>query len=95
MRKRRQRPPQIVTEAAQAFSFSRRATLLGGAQIAVGGMLAARMAWISVAENEKYAVEHRDIVAKFGRFPHRNRTLGRESTPAERVFLLNHQGFGQ
>jgi uncharacterized protein (DUF924 family) len=46
-------------------------------------------------KNEKYAVEHRDIVAKFGRFPHRNRTLGRESTPAERVFLLNHQGFGQ
>jgi uncharacterized protein (DUF924 family) len=46
-------------------------------------------------KNEKYAIEHRDIVAKFGRFPHRNRVLGRESTPAERVFLLNHEGFGQ
>jgi uncharacterized protein (DUF924 family) len=46
-------------------------------------------------ENEKYAVEHRDIVAKFGRFPHRNKVLGRESTPAERIFLLNHEGFGQ
>ncbi|MDN5928788.1 MAG: DUF924 domain-containing protein [Hyphomicrobiales bacterium] len=46
-------------------------------------------------KNEKFAVEHRDIVAKFGRFPHRNKVLGRESTPAERVFLLNHQGFGQ
>jgi uncharacterized protein (DUF924 family) len=46
-------------------------------------------------KNEKYAVEHRDIVAKFGRFPHRNRVLGRESTPAERVFLLKHEGFGQ
>jgi uncharacterized protein (DUF924 family) len=46
-------------------------------------------------KNEKFAVEHRDIVAKFGRFPHRNKSLGRESTPAERIFLLNHQGFGQ
>lgn len=46
-------------------------------------------------KNEKYAVEHRDIIAKFGRFPHRNKVLGRESTPAERIFLLSHEGFGQ
>jgi uncharacterized protein (DUF924 family) len=46
-------------------------------------------------KNEKYAIEHRDIVGKFGRFPHRNKVLGRESTPAERIFLLNHEGFGQ
>ena len=29
----------------------------------------------------KYARLHRDIVARFGRFPHRNAALGRESTP--------------
>jgi uncharacterized protein (DUF924 family) len=46
-------------------------------------------------KNEKFAVDHRDIIAKFGRFPHRNKVLGRESTPAERIFLLNHEGFGQ
>ncbi|HET9149468.1 MAG TPA: DUF924 family protein [Alphaproteobacteria bacterium] len=34
-----------------------------------------------------YAVRHRDIIARFGRFPHRNAILGRPSTPAERVFL--------
>jgi len=43
----------------------------------------------------KYAVEHRDIVARFGRFPHRNKTLGRESTPDELAFLSGHDGFGQ
>ena len=32
----------------------------------------------------RYAVEHRDVIEKFGRFPHRNAILGRESTPAER-----------
>jgi uncharacterized protein (DUF924 family) len=34
-----------------------------------------------------YAVRHRDIIARFGRFPHRNRILGRESTPEEIEFL--------
>jgi len=34
-----------------------------------------------------YAVAHRDIVEQFGRFPHRNEILGRETTPAEAVFL--------
>jgi uncharacterized protein (DUF924 family) len=33
------------------------------------------------------AVQHRDIVARFGRFPHRNRVLGRESTPEEIEWL--------
>ncbi len=43
----------------------------------------------------KFAVEHRDIIARFGRFPHRNKALGRSSTPEEREFLKNHSGYGQ
>ena len=39
------------------------------------------------AENLKFARHHRDIVARFGRFPHRNEVLGRESTPEELAFL--------
>lgn len=35
----------------------------------------------------KYAVMHRDIIAQFGRFPHRNWILGRESTAKEIEFL--------
>jgi len=46
-------------------------------------------------ESIKYAIEHRDIVAKFGRFPHRNYILGRESTEAEIEFLKTHAGYGQ
>lgn len=34
-----------------------------------------------------YAKEHRDVVKKFGRFPHRNKVLGRESTPEEQAYL--------
>ena len=34
-----------------------------------------------------YAQRHRDIVARFGRFPHRNEVLGRQSTDEEQAFL--------
>jgi uncharacterized protein (DUF924 family) len=35
----------------------------------------------------KYAEEHADIIRRFGRFPHRNRVLGRTTTPEEQAFL--------
>ena len=39
---------------------------------------------------------HRSIVARFGRFPHRNRVLGRRNTPAEEDYLRGGSGaFGQ
>jgi uncharacterized protein (DUF924 family) len=37
--------------------------------------------------NVAHAHEHRDVIARFGRFPHRNPMLGRETTPEERAFL--------
>lgn len=46
-------------------------------------------------DNLKYAIEHRDIIQRFGRFPHRNRVLGRESTKEETEFLKGHEGYGQ
>lgn len=42
-----------------------------------------------------YAIQHRDIVARFGRFPHRNAVLGRSSTPEEEHFLHSGPRFGQ
>jgi uncharacterized protein (DUF924 family) len=35
----------------------------------------------------QYAVRHHEIIARFGRFPHRNKALGRPSTPEELEFL--------
>ena len=54
MKRRANRPRRVVTEASQAFSFSRRAWLLGAAQGGVGLLLGARMAWLSVAENAHF-----------------------------------------
>lgn len=39
------------------------------------------------AETLRYAVLHRDIIARFGRFPHRNAVFGRETSAEEQVFL--------
>ena len=46
-------------------------------------------------ENDKHAVDHRDIVARYGRFPHRNEVLGRASTPEEIDYLKTAKRFGQ
>ena len=43
--------------------------------------------------NLKFAEEHRDIIKQFGRFPHRNKDLGRENTTQEEEFLKTHKGF--
>jgi uncharacterized protein (DUF924 family) len=39
------------------------------------------------AEFVGYARRHREVIARFGRFPHRNAVLGRDSTAAEREYL--------
>lgn len=43
-----------MTEASQGYTFSRRAWLLGTAQGAVGLMLAGRMGWLAIHDNEHY-----------------------------------------
>lgn len=48
-------PP--ITEAWRGITFTRRALVVGGAQAAVGVALAARMAYISVIDNDKYVLE--------------------------------------
>jgi len=39
------------------------------------------------ANTQRFAVMHRDLIARFGRFPHRNRMLGRTTTPEEQAYL--------
>ena len=41
----------------------------------------------------KYAIDHKNIVDRFGRFPHRNKILGRRSTAAEKKFMRTHKGY--
>ena len=52
--------------------------------------------WRELLEgNVRYAEGHREIIARFGRFPHRNQVLGRVDTPEEAEHLKTAQRFGQ
>ncbi|MCU7845765.1 MAG: DUF924 domain-containing protein [Candidatus Thiodiazotropha sp. (ex Monitilora ramsayi)] len=44
-------------------------------------------------ESAKFARHHREIVKRFGRFPHRNAILGRDSTPDEIAYLVSTEAF--
>lgn len=48
---------------------------------------------VGLVENARFAEHHRGIVQRFGRFPHRNAALGRESTPAELEYLNSKEAF--
>lgn len=45
------------------------------------------------AYTAQYARKHRDVIAQFGRFPHRNGILQRESTPKELAWLAAHPNY--
>lgn len=47
-----------------------------------------------LSDNLRWAGHHREIVRRFGRFPHRNAILGRESTPEEIAWLASDEAFG-
>ena len=72
---------KLVTEASQSYTFGRRAFFLGGAQMAVGGLLIGRMGWIAIAENEKY-----NLLSESNRV---NLTI----TPPRRGWIIDRKGF--
>jgi penicillin-binding protein 2 len=43
-----------ITSTHQSITFSRRMLVLGGAQVAIGGLLVGRLGWLAIAQNEKY-----------------------------------------
>lgn len=43
--------------------------------------------------NLHFAQHHRELIRKYGRFPHRNRLLGRQSTPDEIEYLASKEAF--
>lgn len=48
-----------------------------------------------IAGHVQAAQQHLAVIQRFGRFPHRNRVLQRESSPEEQAFLETVSGFGQ
>lgn len=48
---------------------------------------------LGIESQLRYEHEHRNIIERFGRYPHRNAILGRATTPEEEEFLKGHSGF--
>ena len=44
--------------------------------------------------NRRWGLEHLDTLKEFGRYPHRNKVLGRENTEAEDLYLRDAGSFG-
>jgi uncharacterized protein (DUF924 family) len=41
----------------------------------------------------KYAQDHKAVIDRFGRYPHRNKILDRKNTPEEEEFVKGHKGW--
>ena len=61
--------------------------------LAVHDWAAKRFDEPGLERRKKYELMHREIIERFGRYPHRNHVLGRTSTPEEEAFLQEHPGF--
>jgi len=73
----------LPLEHSESLDMQERSVALFGDLVAV----APPAQRASCASFHDYAVRHFEIIARFGRFPHRNRILGRESTAEELLFL--------
>jgi uncharacterized protein (DUF924 family) len=82
-----------------AFSLSLRKFLFmpfhHSEQLADQQLACALFAAFNEEEAKNYALEHHDVVARFGRFPHRNGVLGRPCTPDELEYLTDAPRYGQ
>lgn len=76
-------------EHAEELALQDRSVALFGALASEAGP--GREEW--AASLRGYADKHRAVVARFGRFPHRNEVLGRESSAEEIEFLKSGRGF--
>ncbi|WP_245640858.1 DUF924 family protein [Sphingomonas taxi] len=61
--------------------------LMHAEDLAMQDLSVAKFEALGIAENLAFARDHRDVIAKYGRFPSRNAALGRESTGAEETYL--------
>jgi uncharacterized protein (DUF924 family) len=80
---------QVALSHSEDYSVQRQALQVGEALVADAEEEYKQI----VRENAKYAEMHAGIIERFGRFPHRNEVLGRESSPEEVEFLRTFPGF--
>jgi uncharacterized protein (DUF924 family) len=81
---------QSLDDAQKAFLYM---PFMHSEELADQDRVLALFAQAGLTDNLHWAKHHRDIVARFGRFPHRNAILGRVSTPEELAYLASEEAF--
>ena len=76
---------QVLPQAKRVFLYM---PYMHSESRAIHAMAEQLFRQLGIAENLKYELAHKAIIDRFGRFPHRNAVLGRESTVEEREFLM-------
>lgn len=61
--------------------------LMHAEDAAVQALSVAKYDALGLEENIRFARDHREVIARFGRFPNRNAALGRDTTPEEQAWL--------
>src|SRR6266850_1874231 len=74
-------------EKQPAFDAEVRQRFLDLYQERAAGLTEPLPAFPETEDAHRYALAHRDVIRRFGRFPHRNSILGRDSTAEELEFL--------
>jgi uncharacterized protein (DUF924 family) len=75
---------QALPAAERAFAYM---PYMHSESLAIHGEAMRLFDQPGLENNLQFEVRHRDIIARFGRYPHRNAVLGRASTPEETAFL--------
>lgn len=81
---------QQLSEAEKAFLYM---PFMHSEDIADQDYMVSLLSAAGLKDNLHWAKHHREIVRRFGRFPHRNTILGRESTPEETAYLQSEEAF--
>lgn len=80
----------LIEKAKVAFLYM---PLMHSENLADQDLSVARFAAAGLENNLRFAQHHRDLVRRFGRFPHRNAILGRASSAEELAYLQSKQAF--
>jgi uncharacterized protein (DUF924 family) len=83
-------PAQAVEPTLRAFLYL---PLMHAESLAAQDRSVALFTALGLPDHLAHAHAHRDLIRRFGRFPHRNAVLGRPETAAERAYLAGEGAF--
>lgn len=87
----------VIQKLDQKFDLTKRAFIympyMHSESLAIHEEAMKLFSQAGLKENLEFEVAHKKVIEKFGRYPHRNAILGRESTEEEKEYLKSNKGW--